>query len=106
MPVLASSCETELVLFVSQFRCRTHNTKKLVALQARATNERSIDIRLRKQFAGILGFHAAAVLNSESIAARVIELRADPIANKCMSGFSLFRRGRDTRTDRPHRLVC
>src|SRR5438128_48710 len=74
-------------------------------VQARATYEGAVDVRLTHQFACVLRFHAAAILNAHVFARRVVGHFAQRFANERVRFLSLLRRRIAPGADGPDRLV-
>ena len=84
---------------------RGGDAEELVGFQTGAADQRSVDVRLGKQLAGVARLDAAAVQDSHLGGGSIIvSLRKQP-AKVSMHLFRLLRRGDFSRADGPNRLV-
>src|SRR5207237_235685 len=78
---------------------------EVLALQARAADQRPVDVRLAEQVFGILGLHRSAVLDAHRVGDPGARQIAQQAADLRMDLLRLRRGRRLPRADRPDRLV-
>ena len=77
-----------------------HDLREAARIEARAADQRAVDIGLRHERARIVGLHAAAVLDPNFVRGRLIGNFAEHSPNEGVRFLRLFRRrgSRNTRT--------
>src|SRR6266540_1790234 len=83
-----------------------HDLGEAARVEAGAADEGAVDIRLAHEFACILRFHAAAVLNTDSLGCRVVGHFAQDVSNERVGFLCLSWCGIATGADGPDRLIC
>src|SRR6478672_6347847 len=78
---------------------------KAARIEAGAADEGAVDIALAHEFAGILRFHTAAVLDPHSVGCGLIGHFAQDVSNERVRFLRLSGCGIAAGADRPHRLV-
>ena len=84
---------------------RPDDCQEILRLQARAADQRAIDVGLAEQRRRVVRLDAAAVLDDERLRRRLAAQLADALADERMRILGLLRRGVDAGADRPDRLV-
>ena len=82
-----------------------HDLGKAARIEAGAADEGAVDVGLAHEFAGILRFHAAAVLNPNSLGRGLIGHFAQDVANERVRFLCLLGCCVAPGTDRPDRFV-
>ena len=85
--------------------CVVDDIRKTAGFKAGATHQRTVHVRLAEQFGGVVGFHAAAVLDAH-LGGHVFAVQVGQFAaNEGVHGLCLFAGGGFAGADGPDRLV-
>src|SRR6266516_930101 len=99
----ASSSQAKLCLL--SFARGFDDLGEAARIQAGTADEGAVDVRLAHEFACVLWFHAAAILNAHPLGRGLVSHLAQGVANKSVRFLRLSWRGVASRADGPDRLV-